>query len=402
MENLPVRRTVTFGDPNAPTAEEKQSMNWHVLLIVVLVGLPSAVCILVTGCFNLLYAIGNGRDFSEKVVLGSGAIAVTLFVTGLPIAAELVRDKTPWMAKMAQVFWFGCVVFSIASSMGFSAVTRGSAIVANRAAIRTHSDTEAALNRAEADLARTPEHRSAATVYANIERLNTANQIVLQRTDNCSQIEFRKDRDKCGEMRALQEELATAQSDANLEIRIDSLRRELANSTPKGTSADPQAEQIAWLSFGAISAEVASRGLPVYLSVLLEIGAAFGISFAAGSVAVLLTRPMQPIIAQPITIEGHTLQDSSTGFESWAAVMLMPDSESKIPAGIAHGVYKRFCFGRGFAPLDPTSFGLRLTDYVENHLGGEKTRKGNGVFYNRVALLELDAADTPLLEAEIR
>ena len=74
------------------------SGRWPVRLIMLLLGVPSLGFAIVSGLFNASYAARLGHEQHEQAAWIAASVLITSFVTGLPLAIEVLRARVPHLA----------------------------------------------------------------------------------------------------------------------------------------------------------------------------------------------------------------------------------------------------------------------------------------------------------------
>ena len=161
------RRVVTF-NAGSPTKDELMSARWPARLVVLFLGVPSLGFAAVSGLFNAAYAVRLGHDSHERMTWVAASVLITMFVTGLPLAIEVLRFRVPHLAAAARALWAASLAFSFIAAMGYAAVTRGQATAEAGAAIKDRAGLEASIARGEAEIAALPWHRPASTIKGQL------------------------------------------------------------------------------------------------------------------------------------------------------------------------------------------------------------------------------------------
>ncbi len=399
MEELPIKRVVVFCDPDAPTAEERKSMFWHVTLIVCLIGAPALGFAAVSGTFNALFAYKLGADPMEKAAWVAASLLITLFVVGLPIAIEILRHPAPKLSQTTHRIWIACMIFSCLSALGFSAATREHNVGTAEQTIKTRSELEAALTRATAQLDRVPDHRPQGVLETQIESLKAANSVRLERTEDCKTIVYKRDREFCNKLAELNADYQAATEAERLEARIEELREQLSKLPEGSEIADPQADTISWLTLRIFGPESVRRGLSIFVALLIEMCAAFGMYIASRAVGVLMTRenakpliePMPEVERLSVALPAPVQMDAEAAFLSWVERCVSIAKGARIRAGEAFTHYETWCAQNGLASMPYITFGRRMSDYVTRR--GGKCLQSNGRVYLDVRV----AGDEPKL-----
>ena len=364
------------------------SGRWPVRLIVLLLGVPSLGFAIVSGLFNASYAARLGHEQHEQAAWIAASVLITSFVTGLPLAIEVLRARVPHLAAAARALWLACLMFSFVAAMGYAAATRGQATAEADALLKDRAGLERAINRSEAELAALPPHRPAGAVQAELRATE------MRTGMNCRNPRRRWVRKACAPMLALRAELAAAEDAARIEARLQRLRVQLSGRVITGTTANPQADVLAWLAGATVSAEMWERLLTVFAAALIELSAAFGLAITARSVMELRAPPeAQPVPAQQPEPVGSILPKTAAnsllapeqGWQTWFRQCVAPAQGERISAKDAYAHYESWANVNASGGILPyLTFGRRMAEAVEA-IGG-KVGKSSSRFYADVAL----------------
>ena len=370
------------------------SGRWPARLIVLLLGVPSLGFAIVSGLFNASYAARLGHGQHEQAAWIAASVLITSFVTGLPVAIEVLRARVPHLAMAARLLWLACLLFSFIAAMGYAAATRGQATAEADALLKDRAGLERAIGRSEAELAALPRHRPAGAVRAELRVAET------QAGVNCTNPRSRWAREACAPALALRAELAAAEDAARIEARLQQLRGQLSGRVITGTTANPQADVLSWLAGGTVSAEMWERLLTVFAAALIELSAALGLAITARSVmelrAAAEATPVpiaQPEIAAPRLPETapQSALTAEYGWQTWFRQCVAPAKGERITAKDAYAHYEAWAAINTSGGIVPyITFGKRMADAVEA-IGG-RIGKSSSRFYADVALVASGAA----------
>jgi hypothetical protein len=104
---LPTHKVVVFGDPNAPTTEERQQTNWALVFFGWLLGMPAVVFLVFTTVTNASMTAALASGDVQKMIFGLLAVCVTLPTGALPIAAGLFRQD---MEELSSLAWYAFIL----------------------------------------------------------------------------------------------------------------------------------------------------------------------------------------------------------------------------------------------------------------------------------------------------
>ncbi len=365
------------------------SGRWPARLIVLLLGVPSLGFAIVSGLFNASYAARLGHEQHEQAAWIAASVLITSFVTGLPLAIEVLRARVPHLAAAARALWLASLMFSFVAAMGYAAATRGQATAEADALLKDRAGLERAIARSEAELAALPPHRPAGAVQAELRAIEVRTGM------NCRNPRRQWVRKACAPVLALRAELAAAEDAARIEAHLLHLRAQLSGRVITGTNANPQADVLAWLAGGMVSAEMWERLLTVFAAALIELSAALGLAITARSVTELRApREVQPVPAtqpepaRPIIAPETAVTPVPTpeqGWQIWFRQCVAPAQGERITAKDAYAHYEAWAGVNADGAILPyITFGRRMAEAVEA-IGG-KVGKSSSRFYADVAL----------------
>jgi len=99
------------------TTEERAAALWRLKAIMVFVGLPGIVLIGASIMFNVMFADQLGRDPEDAAKLTVIAVAVSVLISGIPVAMEYLRAE---IRTIAFLLWLGCFLFSFISGVVYA------------------------------------------------------------------------------------------------------------------------------------------------------------------------------------------------------------------------------------------------------------------------------------------
>jgi hypothetical protein len=381
------------------------SAQWSARLVILFLGVPSLGFAIVSGLFNANYAARLGHDPQERMTWVAASVFITLFVSGLPIGIEVLRAKVPHLATAARGLWLASLAFSFVAAMGYAAVTRGQATAEAGAALKARSAIEAAIARSEAEIAALPNHRPTSTVRGELRAAEATAGRALTLSKDCISMADRWQRDACRPILTLRAELAAAEDAARIEARLEVQRSQLSSLAVAGTSANPQADVLAWLSAGSLAAEVWEKLLTVFVAGLIELSAALGLAITARSVVELMKPEQAPAavvevpaaaIAQPTPVQRV---EPELGWRMWFEGCVTPAKGSRVTAKEAYAHYETWAGLNGISDVVPlVTFGRRMTEALAG-IGG-RVLHSNGRSYEGISLARLgNAAASVIPEA---
>lgn len=255
-----------------------------------IIGLAALMFVGVSATMNALFLSSLGRTSVEAGLLAAISLAADITKLALPVALLRAASQKAWAEMSAAALMLtGVTALSLASGLGFTALTREAAQDARAA----HADAVAARR---ADLQRI------AAQLAAIETVRTTNVLTAeiaaarrdrkwQLTQSCSAPTTSAGRVFCAEIAKLETALAEAGERNRLEGEQRQQRAALEALTAAGSSvdADPQATAIAALL--GIERSWPRVALVSSLTVILEVGSVLLVLLATGA-ALRVPRPL--------------------------------------------------------------------------------------------------------------
>ena len=387
------------------TKGEVLSARWRAKLILVLVGVPGIGLATVSGVFNSMFALQLGHAEGERAAWLAFAVCVTLLISGLPIAIDLLRrsgDAT--LARIAAGVLAACFAYSLMSAMGFSSGTRSRNAAEADAAISSREAIQATIQRTENEISALPAHRPAATVASDARRAEASAGRAFTTSGDCQSPTNRWQREACRPVLDLRAELAAAEDAQRLEDKLAGQREQLAGVAVFG-EADAQAGALAWLSGGLFGEDTWRRLMSLFVAALVEFGAATCMLICARSVSVLLAGQDRgceaaPAVAAPVEVlEPSPLAavEPELGWQMWFQACVTAQRGGRITPKDAFAHYEAWAGLNNVAAVLPyVTFGRRMSEAV-GALGG-KVGKSNGRFYADVSLTKLGMNGVPMVD----
>jgi hypothetical protein len=218
---------------------------------------------------------------SSSMILGLVSLCVDVFKCTLPfyIAWAWKAGNYPHV-KIASVFFAGCLAFSFISAMGFAASSRGLAAGGREALAERLAGAEKDKLAAEAKRGDLGAHRASAVIEQALNGIRQDRRYTG--SESCANATGLSAREFCKSYFAVKAELAGAVEDDRLSQRIDELGREILTLRRKGAGQDndPQAKMLS--SLLGLQVDLGSKVMNVFLALLVETGAAFGLYLSTG------------------------------------------------------------------------------------------------------------------------
>ena len=252
--------------------------------LVVLVSMGAALTLIgASGLMNWVFMTSLGKSDFDRHILGAVSVAVTAFIALLPtLLVWAWRKRRPLYVIAGVPVFLAFAAFLLSSAVGFASRNRGS-LDEDRLLITARLlDVRSEIEAAAMALKALETVRPFAAVQESLRGLEQDRR--WQSSKSCEAATVDASRSFCKDYFEVKAEAAKASERERLTERIAELRRERSRleDTGAGREADDQAAVLARL-LGLPASEV-ERGLMLFLAVLVEIGAAFGLYFATGHV----------------------------------------------------------------------------------------------------------------------
>ncbi len=368
----------------------------RLIIIIVFLGGPSLGFAVVSGLFNASYAARFGQDASERMTWVAASILITCFVTGLPVAIEVLRARVPHLAAAARLLWVAGVLFSFVAAMGYAAATRGQVTAEADTRLKDRAGIERAIARSETELAALPQHRPARAVEADLHLAEAAVGRAYGWSKECRKIKDRWQRRACRPVLELRRELAVAEEAQRIEDRLAALRQQLDGLAVVGVSANPQADVLSWLGGRLLSPDGWERVLTVFIAALIEMSAALGLAITARAAVELMgdRRDANPrcshrteAVAQvaPAVVPQIAATGPEDGWRTWFQECIAAEQCARVTPKEAFSHYEAWAGRRGIKSTLPyITFGRRMSEAIVG-LGG-KSRRGATRYYEGITL----------------
>jgi hypothetical protein len=375
---------------------ERAALNkrWSAALVMAFVGIPSLGFAVVSGLFNASFASSLGNSAHEARIWVLASVLVTVFLTGLPLAIEVLRARVPHLAVAARGLWISALLFSFVSAMGFAAASRGQSVAEATASIRDREAIERAIDRGEAELAALGRHRPSGAIQADIQAVQQSIGLNCSRPARSERV-----REACSPVMQLRAELAASEDARRLEQAINQQRASLA-SRAVVASANPQADMLSWIGGGVLSASVWTKLITVFVAGLIELSAALGLAIAARAVVEILredeSQPEQEQL-QAVEMNSSASMGADQAFSHWFSTCVGATKGARITPKDAYAHFEAWSgLNNVNGSLAYHTFGRRMGEAVEA-IGGKLGNSG-GRYYSGVSLAKLGTDGVALFE----
>jgi hypothetical protein len=351
-------------DPVKTEAFQERISRWTQNLVILLVGVPSAGLAFVSACFNALYAWGLGSDHSEKLAWIAASLALSVLVTGLPIAMAIIYKHHRMLTYLAAGLWALCLFISITSALGFASRTRDFAANSAAAVIENRGSLSREIARLEREV-ESSRNRGRANIGRDLaEAVSELPPEAAWQTKDCTEIHNSRGRRVCTTVLELRAELTAAQQAAGRELKLDELHARFA-AMPAGNSiADPQTHILDRITSGLLGPDRIRIIIICLFVLLLEAGSSAGLLITSMTLNGL-TKP-QPagiVSLEPSSSERRSIDP----FARWASTCLNVRPGSILAIAEAREHFENWCWFSDFGTPDLNVFQERLAQWAGTH-----------------------------------
>ncbi len=252
------------------------------LVVVVTTGATLAF-IAASGLMNWVFMTSLGKGVAEQHIFGAVSIAVSAFIASFPtLIVWAWGDRRFVFVGLGVPVFLAFVAFSLSSAVGFAAKNRGAQTEDRELATARLVDVKHEIGEAESRRKSLGTPRPMAVLQEAMRGLEQDRK--WQGSKECTEVTREALRSFCRGYSDLKVEAANASELSSIDKKLANLKSEARGFEDKGAGreADNQAAVLAnLLGLPPIKVE---RGLTLYLAVLVEIGAAFGLYFSMGSI----------------------------------------------------------------------------------------------------------------------
>lgn len=248
--------------------------------------LAALVFIGASGAMNYTFMVAQGHSPLEGQILGAVSVAIDAMKALLPFVIAATFLSRQWLRmSLASLAWALFFIFSLMSAVGFAAMNRG-AVSGDKDAINArHGLAVKELREVDGRLGTLPAARVSGIIEQELAAARQAPR--WQSSRQCAEATAGESRKFCADFFRLQGELETALESQRLAEQQRRLRAEVKALLERGAGqdADPQVSVITRLLQKVLPAADFSDvrlSLIIFIAVLVEIGAAFGLYLFAG------------------------------------------------------------------------------------------------------------------------
>ena len=247
--------------------------------------LAASVLLAVSAAMNWRFGFSLGMTEFDGHIYGAASAAADCLKALIPFFLFAAIRNRMWSQALASaVVWVVVTSFSLTSSLGHAAMNRLDTAGQRAQQTAVYQDMRSDVKRMEEQVSWIPKHRPAATVASEMNGLK--NQIYWSRTQGCTVVNGKFNRDFCQQYHTLSAEHANGVQAAELSKKIMLVKAELAKAGEEKTAlteADPQAAMLAKLGglvFAGLKVDDVQMALTIFIALLLEVGSGFGMYVA--------------------------------------------------------------------------------------------------------------------------
>lgn len=255
------------------------------------IAIAAALFIALSATTNALFLSSLGRTAAEASILAMLSIAADVTKAVLPVVLVRAIVLRAWGQLAGAALMLGIVIaLSLASGIGFAALTRGAVTAARQADADVRSSAQLQLRDLDARLEQLPLGRSVGVLDVEIARM------MLDRhwtsSNFCVVVAGAAVRQFCSEVLRLKSERAAANDRSALMMERSALSARLVGMSSSAGESDPQAAAVADVL--GIDTSRLRRGLSVALAVTIELGSVILVLLLNGSALLRWRDPERP------------------------------------------------------------------------------------------------------------
>jgi hypothetical protein len=240
----------------------------------------AVVFIALSATMNALFLSSLGRTTSEASILAALSVAADVTKAVLPVVVVRAIVLRAWGQVAGASLMLAIVIaLSLASGIGFAALTRGAATAARQADTEARSSAQRQLRDIDARLDHLPHGRTVGLLDVEIAR--TTLERFWTSSNSCTAVATVAVRQFCADVLRLKSERAAAQDRTALMAERSTLAAQLASLSSGAGESDPQAAAVADVL--GIDTSRLRRGLSVALAVTIELGSVILVLLLNGS-----------------------------------------------------------------------------------------------------------------------
>mgnify|MGYP001038519410 FL=1 len=296
---------------------------------------------------NWRFGYSLGTTEFDGLIYGAASAAADCLKALIPFFLfAAIRNRMWSQAAAAAVVGVVVTAYSLTSALGHAALNRLDTTGQRAQQTAVYQDMRSDVKRMEEQVGWIPKHRPAATVASEMNGLK--NQIYWSRTQGCTVVNGKFNRDFCQQYHTLSAEHANAVQAADLSKKIMEVKAQLAKSGDSHTAlteADPQAAMLAkigGLVFPDLKVDDVQMALTIFIALLLEVGSGFGmyIAFSQWRLHDALHNPKvasaaavgQAAVAMPLEVEVQVPVATPVAAQAIAIPAIAAAAPAAVPA----------------------------------------------------------------------
>lgn len=296
---------------------------------------------------NWRFGYSLGTTEFDGLIYGAASAAADCLKALIPFFLfAAIRNRMWSQAAAAAVVGVVVTAYSLTSALGHAALNRLDTTGQRAQQTAVYQDMRSDVKRMEEQVGWIPKHRPAATVASEMNGLK--NQIYWSRTQGCTVVNGKFNRDFCQQYHTLSAEHANAVQAADLSKKIMEVKAQLAKSGDSHTAlteADPQAAMLAkigGLVFPDLKVDDVQMALTIFIALLLEVGSGFGmyIAFSQWRLHDALHNPKvasaaavgQAAVAMPLDVEVQVPVATPVAAQTIAIPAIAAAAPAAVPA----------------------------------------------------------------------
>lgn len=301
----------------------------------------------VSAAMNWRFGYSLGTTEFDGLIYGAASAAADCLKALIPFFLfAAIRNRMWSQAAAAAVVGVVVTAYSLTSALGHAALNRLDTTGQRAQQTAVYQDMRSDVKRMEEQVGWIPKHRPAATVASEMNGLK--NQIYWSRTQGCTVVNGKFNRDFCQQYHTLSAEHANAVQAADLSKKIMEVKAQLAKSGDSHTAlteADPQAAMLAkigGLVFPDLKVDDVQMALTIFIALLLEVGSGFGmyIAFSQWRLHDALHNPKvasaaavgQAAVAMPLDVEVQVPVATPVAAQAIAIPAIAAAAPAAVPA----------------------------------------------------------------------
>ncbi|OJU26263.1 MAG: hypothetical protein BGN89_05535 [Alphaproteobacteria bacterium 64-6] len=309
--------------------------------------LAASVLLAVSAAMNWRFGYSLGTTEFDGLIYGAASAAADCLKALIPFFLfAAIRNRMWSQAAAAAVVGVVVTAYSLTSALGHAALNRLDTTGQRAQQTAVYQDMRSDVKRMEEQVGWIPKHRPAATVASEMNGLK--NQIYWSRTQGCTVVNGKFNRDFCQQYHTLSAEHANAVQAADLSKKIMEVKAQLAKSGDSHTAlteADPQAAMLAkigGLVFPDLKVDDVQMALTIFIALLLEVGSGFGmyIAFSQWRLHDALHNPKvasaaavgQAAVAMPLEVEVQVPVATPVAAQAIAIPAIAAAAPAAVPA----------------------------------------------------------------------